>query len=447
MAKYTATTTITTPTETLSASKSGEYSEVFNIKQEVDNTDGFITIAVNTAVMGANSLRDAKVLVIKNSGNVGAEIQITREAWAAATPDTNGGLDYTSHLLGAGEYIFLSNLREVGYDGNTSSANGASLTSHTPTSDLYVDSTANTAEAVEDSSTDFDVTDGDFFKVGDLIQLGINATTATLKEILRVTAISTNNLTVERGLYGTVAVDKDAQTNGTNGAVSGANVHFPIFNTYADHDKYSTIQSDASGRFGCMNFFGDGRYADKVGDGIVAGSISGKFFAAGYQELGMSNITAGTQTGLGAQTTYAFNITVDGGTEFADLSFTTDASNLNFGGTNGLIDKINQAFRVQYYTAGNLFEKSVTCSLINGDIRFTSHSNNSATAITFDGEDWDTGSLYNTSNGRFTVTSTTDKVDTRARGRAIALTISNTAVDTSWKLGTFRLDIQTGGRR
>jgi len=49
--------------------------------------------------------------------------------------------------------------------------------------------------------------------------------------------------------------------------------------------------------------------------------------------------------------------------------------------------------------------------------------------------------------GPFTVTASTDKVDTRARGRAIALTISNTEVDTSWKLGTFRLDIQTGGRR
>ena len=49
--------------------------------------------------------------------------------------------------------------------------------------------------------------------------------------------------------------------------------------------------------------------------------------------------------------------------------------------------------------------------------------------------------------GPFTITSGTDKVDTRARGRAIALTISNTAVDTSWKLGTFRLDIHSGGRR
>jgi hypothetical protein len=49
--------------------------------------------------------------------------------------------------------------------------------------------------------------------------------------------------------------------------------------------------------------------------------------------------------------------------------------------------------------------------------------------------------------GPFTLTPTTKKVDTRARARAIALTISNTAVDSSWKLGTFRLDIQSGGTR
>ena len=49
--------------------------------------------------------------------------------------------------------------------------------------------------------------------------------------------------------------------------------------------------------------------------------------------------------------------------------------------------------------------------------------------------------------GPFTITSSTDKVDTRARARSIALTISNTAIDTNWKLGTFRLDIHAGGRR
>ena len=49
--------------------------------------------------------------------------------------------------------------------------------------------------------------------------------------------------------------------------------------------------------------------------------------------------------------------------------------------------------------------------------------------------------------GPFTTTSSTKKIDTRARARAIALTISNTAVDTNWKLGTFRLDVHSGGRR
>ena len=49
--------------------------------------------------------------------------------------------------------------------------------------------------------------------------------------------------------------------------------------------------------------------------------------------------------------------------------------------------------------------------------------------------------------GPFTITSSTDKVDTRARARAIALKIQNTAAAQDWKLGTFRLDIQPDGRR
>jgi len=49
--------------------------------------------------------------------------------------------------------------------------------------------------------------------------------------------------------------------------------------------------------------------------------------------------------------------------------------------------------------------------------------------------------------GPFTITSSTDKVDTRARGRAMSLKIANTGVSQSWKLGTFRLDTQPDGRR
>jgi len=67
--------------------------------------------------------------------------------------------------------------------------------------------------------------------------------------------------------------------------------------------------------------------------------------------------------------------------------------------------------------------------------------------IQLDLRNYPNNTAASSSLGPFTVTTSTDKVDTRARARAIALTISNTAVDTTWKLGTFRLDIQSGGRR
>ena len=67
--------------------------------------------------------------------------------------------------------------------------------------------------------------------------------------------------------------------------------------------------------------------------------------------------------------------------------------------------------------------------------------------VQLDLRDYPNDTAASSSLGPFTVTTSTNKVDTRARARAIALTISNTAVDSSWKLGTFRLDIQSGGRR
>jgi hypothetical protein len=49
--------------------------------------------------------------------------------------------------------------------------------------------------------------------------------------------------------------------------------------------------------------------------------------------------------------------------------------------------------------------------------------------------------------GPFTSSTSTTKIDTRARGRAAALKISNSGTGTHWKLGTFKLDIQPDGRR
>ena len=67
--------------------------------------------------------------------------------------------------------------------------------------------------------------------------------------------------------------------------------------------------------------------------------------------------------------------------------------------------------------------------------------------IQLDLRNYPNNAAASSSLGPFSVTSSTTKVDTRARARAVALTISNTAVDTTWKLGTFRLDIHAGGRR
>ncbi len=74
-------------------------------------------------------------------------------------------------------------------------------------------------------------------------------------------------------------------------------------------------------------------------------------------------------------------------------------------------------------------------------------SQTGSTQVTLLLRDYPNDSSASSSLGPFTITSTTDKVDTRARGRAIALKIANTSTSENWKLGTFRLDIQPDGRR
>ena len=69
------------------------------------------------------------------------------------------------------------------------------------------------------------------------------------------------------------------------------------------------------------------------------------------------------------------------------------------------------------------------------------------TRVTLNLKNYPTDSEASSSLGPFDVTSSTTKVDTRARARAIALKISNTGLAQHWKVGTFRLDIQPDGRR
>jgi len=51
------------------------------------------------------------------------------------------------------------------------------------------------------------------------------------------------------------------------------------------------------------------------------------------------------------------------------------------------------------------------------------------------------------SHGSFDVTTSTTKVDTRIRGRQVAVRVSSDAVDDNWRYGTMRLDIKPDGMR
>ena len=69
------------------------------------------------------------------------------------------------------------------------------------------------------------------------------------------------------------------------------------------------------------------------------------------------------------------------------------------------------------------------------------------TQVTLNIRDYPNQTQASSSLGPFTITSSTTKVDTRARARLISLKIANTGSSQNWKLGGFRLDIQPDGRR
>ena len=231
MPNYTATTTITTGKgDSLSASKSGAYTEVFNIKQELDATASFLNILTMGKSLAGQSLRDSKSIIIKNTGSVASEIQLKCNEWATnLAPETLTNVAYEHFLLNAGDYIYLPNLKNVTSVADSSGCRGSATVSNSaPSGTLYRDSGVNLGAKIEAADLTITVADLDYFKVGDLVQVGIDATTATRIEIMRVTAkeaeSGSGTLTVDRALYGTSAADGDAQTDATNGAVSGANV-------------------------------------------------------------------------------------------------------------------------------------------------------------------------------------------------------------------------------
>jgi hypothetical protein len=72
---------------------------------------------------------------------------------------------------------------------------------------------------------------------------------------------------------------------------------------------------------------------------------------------------------------------------------------------------------------------------------------NGTATITILLKDYPSDTAVSSSLGPFSITSSTNKIDTRARGRAAALKIQNLSSGQTWRYGTFRADVQPDGKR
>ena len=399
-------------------SSTKQYTDSFTISQELDNSDGFITLTSFSKDVSSLTVNNAKAIVIKNISNICAELAIVVIDWrndsasgSYTTADVTNSIDLNDEnstgeetatrcwtaILPKGEFIYLPTSRIVSYAPlvaatlesaalapiGTIAIEPKDIHSGNEFSDVrLISGTAYgtgtevlTDEAVAIGETAIDVDDGDWFKVGDLIMID--------QEVMSIESISTNTLTVKRGLLGSTDV---AHTEDDE-------LHYFFGNEYLPFDN-GKCMTDQTGKFKQRGaFFGYGRTADKIASGIVPGSIAiGPFYTqGGYLDWGLQNIKASDKTGLAASTTYTFHIVVDefnvGGidsvsTETA-IAFTTDSSDTTFAGSgNAVLPKIQARFDALFYDASSgLFNKRVRISLLNGDIRVSSGSNHSDTRV------------------------------------------------------------------
>ncbi len=391
MAKLTTTLNIVSDNINKSFPMEDSFESVVTLKEKLDNSDAFIKIvSLGSSISGIKAgvgarLAEAQLIVIKNCGSTAIELSLEGQEYGAGD-DLRDNAMYSSIIIAPKDYIVLPNQRVVNYSTLTSAGNASSL-DNAATSTLKTDSGANLDDASGNSiinhttRTNLQIEEytsaancgANLFRVGDTIRVD--------NEIMKVTAIGSgadlanNVITVTRGEFGSTA--------STDGA-DGDPVEFAFFNEYHDYDKYSKCQTDRSGKYKTSNLILNAgqRSLLQYKRGFVRGSFAMKFYEKGYQELGLSGISNLTSSGLATSTAYAFNITANGGSVLANLAFTTDSSNVNWLGTNGVISKINDSLATQYRTSGgNLYDKQVIVSVVDGDIRFTSIDQTSASAI------------------------------------------------------------------
>jgi hypothetical protein len=411
MANKKFTTSLTIQAEkTYDCSLSKNYTDVFSINQELDNADAFVTLVSGGSSKATNTMASAKAILLKNNSNIAAELLITVMEWKdSSDTDVYNSVDLGpgsatsfrswSFLLPAGEFMYLPNNRVLAYASDVGTAyesaakasDGAISTEPLSinSANEYADSTADLDHATSsDMGSDVTVVDlymedghSKFFKVGDLIQ--VETEIMEIESLGDGSNLAKSKAVVKRGLLGSTAA-----THADDVAIN--------FFFGNEHLKYNVgkCMSDKKGRFKQRGgFFSKARTSDTKVDGLVPGSVAiGPFYTeGGYLDWGLNGITANTETGLAASTTYTFHIVVD---IFANdgfdstsgevaIAFTTDASDTTFAGSsNAVLPKIQAVLDTQSYTTSSKINgKKVKIFLHNGDVRVQSMTNNSSTII------------------------------------------------------------------
>lgn len=212
------------------------------------------------------------------------------------------------------------------------------------------------------AQTELTIDSNYYFKVNDIIQVEGDDTTDELMKIVAIPNATT--IQVQRGVLGTTA---DTISN---------NVELMLY--YRNEVRDSVIKTNSNGKFQANTFFGYGRNTSALPSGLTRGSISIRMREPAYQEFAMTGQTPSASTGLSSSTTYDFKITNDGDSQ-QTISILTDSSNVNWGGTSGILSKINASF-VTLYKAGT-FTYLPKASIVNGDVRITSGSRLSTSSI------------------------------------------------------------------
>ena len=385
------------------------YTEKSSVIQDLDTN--IIKISTFDKNLGALTIQNAKAIVIKNLSDTCAEIFITVHDYKNHSDDYDvvnsvdvGGGGATpfrtmTMLLPANDFLYLPNNRLISYSQNAqatfeSGANSPAGRLSSEPKDLnsgqeYIEVKAfsstyfggsniliNDASHIAISATSVTVDDGDWFKAGDLLHIENG-------EIVEVESVAGAVLTCKRGMLGS----NQAQINDDH------KISYFFGNEYLAFDN-GKCMTDQNGKFKQRGaFFGYGRSADKIIDGIVAGSVSiGPFYTeGGYLDFGLQNIKASDETGLTASTEYTFHIVVDefhnngfdGVSSETAIAFTTDSSDTTFAGSaNAVLPKIQARFDALFYdSSSGLHNKQVRIALHNGDIRVTSLSNHSETIV------------------------------------------------------------------